>query len=219
MVKNSVLLLLHPLKWYVEEQGRFKTKKYYHRFGVLSAASGYKTCFVMFYQVIILNRHCFLYFQPLLMVRNSVLLLLHPSKWHVEEQGRFKTKKYHRVRSPVWMVAVTGTLMLWSGVESNMWNLLSWLAGNRMEQRYSSVRDWSKGRREGERKGGREGGKVLTHFFLFLKLTIHMKGRRSRDVGKRGHKHVIIRLPFVFIVRTAFLTTLGIISTSGCQEY
>ena len=45
------------------------------------------------------------------MVKNSVLLLLHPSKWHVEEQGRFKTKKYyHRVIGPVWLLAATGTL-------------------------------------------------------------------------------------------------------------
>ena len=42
------------------------------------------------------------------MVKNSVLLLLHPSKWHVKEQGRFKTKKYdHQVRDPVWLLAIT----------------------------------------------------------------------------------------------------------------
>ena len=47
------------------------------------------------------------------MVRNNVLLFLHPSKWHVEEQGRFKTKKYyHRVSGPIWMVVVTGILMV-----------------------------------------------------------------------------------------------------------
>ena len=39
------------------------------------------------------------------MVKNSVLLLLHPSKWHVEEQRRLKMKKYHRDRDPVWLLA------------------------------------------------------------------------------------------------------------------
>ena len=42
------------------------------------------------------------------MVNNNVLLLLHPSKWHGEEQGRFKTKKYdHQVNGPVWLLAVS----------------------------------------------------------------------------------------------------------------
>ena len=63
----------------------------------------------MFYQIT-LNRHCFLYISPLLMVKNDVLLLLHPSKWHVEEQGRIKTKKYyHQVRGPVWLLPANGT--------------------------------------------------------------------------------------------------------------
>ena len=44
------------------------------------------------------------------MVKNSVLLLLHPSNRHVEEQGRFKTKKYYRrVRGPVWLLVISTT--------------------------------------------------------------------------------------------------------------
>ena len=109
MVKNNVLLLLHPSKWHVEEQGRFKTKKCYHRVigsAVVCYGHNNKTCYVMFYQIS-LDRHCLLYISPLYMVKNNVLLLLHSSKWHVEEQRRFKTKKYyHRVRGPVWVVAV-----------------------------------------------------------------------------------------------------------------
>ena len=42
------------------------------------------------------------------MMKNNMLLLLHPSNRHGEEKGRFKTKKYyHQVIGPVWLPAVT----------------------------------------------------------------------------------------------------------------
>ena len=72
-----------------------------------------KTCWCSYIRLLTLNKSCFPYILPLLMVKNNVLLLLHPSKWHVEEQRRFKTKEYyHQVRGPVWLLAVQW-LILW----------------------------------------------------------------------------------------------------------
>ena len=46
-----------------------------------------------------------------------MLLLIHPSNRHGEEQGRSKTKKYyHPVRGPVWLLAVTTWIILVTGL-------------------------------------------------------------------------------------------------------
>ena len=63
------------------------------------------------------------------MVKNNVLLLLHPSKWHVEEQRRFKTKKYyHRIRGPVWVVAVQWPPQVTTPTEKNIFFSLNFFS-------------------------------------------------------------------------------------------